>query len=261
MNRVHMQPLLTACFAALVLTACGGQSADSGTSAKSADATSIDQAAQSEASSATSDLDAFGGEDICSILDQNALTTLFSPKAEVETRSRVNKRGASCTWSWPRPDAEERRQALVKAMMARMKSGAKTRPDDKTAYSLNYTVRVELQDTHATARNFVPRKLSEGELQAQIARMKKRTQERLTDRQKLAMAQTGMGGMAGRLLRKANQREVINAVGDAAYWVPVGNGTLHVLNGDKVVLISSSLADDKQGRIDAARKIYASIAR
>ncbi len=261
MNRARMNAVPAALFLALVLTACGSQSADSAAPGKAVDAAPDARPAAVDAPATSGDGKNAARLDPCAMLDSNTLATMFSAKGDIETRSSASKRGASCTWSWPRPDAEERRQNMVKAMMARMKSGAKTGPDDSSAYALNYTVRVELQDTHASADNFVPRKLSESELQAQIDRLNKRTQERLTERQKQAMAQTGMGGMAERLLRKANQREVIEGIGDAAYWVPVGNGSLHVLNGDEVIVVSSSLADDKQGSINMARKIYATLAR
>lgn len=247
-----LRTLFLTALTALVLTACGGQSSDSGQSAKANDAADTQSAA-------SSDLDKFAGKNICGILDKKALASLFSPQTDVETKSRVSRRGASCTWTWDRPDAEERKQAMIKAMMERMKPGSKGKKPKMSAYSLDYSVRVELQQTSSTAKNFVPRKLSESELQEQIAEINKRTQERLTDKQKQVAKKSGIGGMAGRLLRKANEREVVAGVGDAAYWVPVSNGSLRVLHGNKAIVISSSIADDQKASLDVAKKIYAAI--
>ncbi len=250
MISMTLRALLIGLSTATLLAGCGGQSADTSAATNSA----------SPSTSATSSsLGAFAGQEICGILSTDILADLFSPQAAVETNSRVGKGSASCTWSWARPDAEERRQAMVQAMMKSVQSGSRESRPSMSAFALNYEIRVALQDTKATSKNFVPRKLSESELQAQIAEADKRTQERLTDKQKQLVEKSGIGAMTDRLLRKANQREVVDGAGEAAYWTPVGNGSLHVLTGNKAVIISPAIADDKEGNLDIAKKIYAAI--
>ena len=67
--------------------------------------------------------------------------------------------------------------------------------------------------------------------------------------------------MAGNLMRRANERVVIDGVGEAAYWLPMMGGTLNVLEGGYQLSISPIIADDEAGNIEAARKIAAGILR
>ena len=127
---------------------------------------------------------------------------------------------------------------------------------NSAAYSLKYRINVSVRNTQASPNSFVPAKLTEDQLQARINAADKMVQKRLTDKQKMAVHKTGMENLAGKMLRAANEREVVNGIGDAAYWSPLGNGSLHVLAGRTALTISPSIADDQAGNLEVAKKVF-----
>ena len=156
--------------------------------------------------------------------------------------------------SWPRPDAQERKQAMVQQMMQNVqrKTGEKIKLNAR-AMTSNFTVSVDLKESKATAANFVPRKLSEEELQKKIAQANEETNKRLTDEQKKSLGEHGMGDMVGGLIRKSNERVEVDGVGEAPYWLQTMGGSLSVLAGGYQPTISPMLADDEAGNVEAAR--------
>ena len=118
-----------------------------------------------------------------------------------------------------------------------------------------YSVSVGLKQTEATADRFVPPKLSEAELEERIRLATEAANKRLTDEQRKLVGDSA-GDMASSMIRKTNDRVVIEGIGDAAYWLPIMGGTLNVLEGDVQITITPMLAEDMDGDIEAAKRVY-----
>ncbi|MGA8278237.1 MAG: hypothetical protein WB784_08590 [Rhodanobacteraceae bacterium] len=247
-----------ACLVTLFLTACSGASPDSDSAASvGGSPTALPQRAGAN----TGQLASFAGEDICKILLPADIQRLFAPQAEVKTTPRISKRRAACSYVWPRPDAEERRKAMMAEMVRQMHPGGDATKLASRAFSTNYSISVSLRETRAGPGNFVPKKLSDTEIEARVQRVRKRAEKKLTDTQKQVVGAHGVERMAGDMLRAANERKVVEGVGDAAYWSSVGSGSLRVLVGHQELVIGVNVADDEAGNLQAAKNIYHAVMR
>lgn len=246
--------LLAVACASMLLAACGGSS---GPGPGSATAPSVD----TEAARSGSGLAAFAGENICEVLPVAALQSAFNAPAEVKVEPHASRHQSSCTWSWPRPDAEERQQAAVQAMLrnATRKPGEGVGLDLR-ALATDFSVSIAIAETRATAASFVPPKLSEDELEERIRQAADAANKRLSEEQRRVLGEGGAEDLAGGMLRKANERVEIAGVGDAAYWLPVMGGSLNVLSGNLQITITPMLADDEAGNIEAAKQVFAAMA-
>ncbi|MGA9423091.1 MAG: hypothetical protein WBW61_12060 [Rhodanobacteraceae bacterium] len=186
---------------------------------------------------------------------------MFTPQAEVKTTPRVSKWRAACSYLWPRPDAEERRKAMMAEMMKQMHPGGDATKLTSRAFSTNYSISVSLRKTGAEPGNFVPKQLSDAEMETRIQKVRKQTEKKLSVAQKQIVGEHGVERMAGSMLRAANRRKVVDGIGDAAYWSSVGSGSLRVLVGHEELVIGVDVADDEAGNLAAAKKIYDAITR
>ncbi|MCB1560393.1 MAG: hypothetical protein KDI75_04790 [Xanthomonadales bacterium] len=258
--------LFLACSGAILLAACGGSGNGDGTSSAP-----TAPASQQEASTAstpakqradTGNLASFMGDNICDVLPVTALQQAFDAPADLKVQPSSFRKNFSCNYSWPRPDAEERQQAMMDEMMknARRKAGEKVKLDLRKM-STDFSVSIMLQKSRATAANFIPPKLTEKQLQERIKVAAEAANKRLTDEQRKAIGKDGAEGIAGGMIRKTNERVEIEGLGDAAYWIPLMGGSLNVLDGTVHVSITPIMADDEQANIEAAKKIFTLLKR
>ena len=255
---------LVLCSASLLLVAACSESKapnDKASAERTNTEASGETPKQSNATSRSA-LSAYVGEKICDILPTSELKAQFGAPDSLTTESKISRNSSKCNYSWPHPDAEKRKQAMLEQMMQNVqrKAGEKIKLNLR-AMASDLSVDVDLKETKSTAANFVPRKLSEEELQKKIAQANEEANKRLTDEQKKALGGDGVGGMIGGLMRKSNERVEINGVGEAAYWLPMMGGSLSVLAAGYELTISPMLADDEAGNIEAARKVAAAILR
>lgn len=244
-----MKHLLCFTFLTLLLSACGGEPNEQ---------TSNDKAS-SKASSAgkSSSLSAYLSEQsICDVMAPAELQKIFATDQSIETRASSFRENFSCAYSWDRLDRAEREQAMLSNIMASVKGdGAKLSMRER---ALSHEVTIGLTKSRATAENFVPRKLTQEELDAQVKRAQERAAERLTDEQK-AIAGDAANDMMARLLEKNNQNEAVSGVGDAAFWSNAFTGSLEVLDGDVKISITPLVADSKAEDLENAKQIAALI--
>ncbi|MFK7732932.1 MAG: hypothetical protein AB8B48_15025 [Pseudomonadales bacterium] len=229
------------------LTACGGESSDSSQVAGS-DAIKIVQGGDSALAKFTSD------EAICDALGTDKITSAFGAETEIKAQASSYRERFTCNYSWDRPDAEERQQKMISSMMAKAqgKGGATLSMREKTpSNQISLTIAVSKR----AAENFVPRKLTEEQLQAQIDAAQKRTQERLSDEQK-AVAGDMASSFTESLLKKNNQNEEVKGVGDAAFWSKVGFGALNVHSNGMEINIAPMIADTEEADIENAKRIF-----
>ena len=259
--------LALACSTTLLLGACGGNDTagnDAGKSATPAEAPAVatEPAAPVAPAASGGDLASFIGDNICDALPVSALQEAFGAPADVQVQPSHTGRTDSCNYSWPRPDAEERKQAMLQEMMKNA-----TRPPgeriklDLHKLSTDYNVSVMLRETKATASSFVPPKLTEEQLQERIKAATEAANKRLTDKQRELVGKDGTESIAGGMIRKTNERTEIDGVGSATYWIPIMGGSLNVLDGNVHVSITPMLADDEQGNIEAAKKVFTLLKR
>ena len=264
-QRHHSICRLVFCIAPLLLVgACSESTAPDNEAASGTrqDNEQVSTESSKKAAASDSALSAYVGEGICDILPATAIESIFGTAAELTTESKNSRSSSKCEYSWPRPDAEERKQAMVQQMMQNMqrKEGEKIKLDVRKM-STDFSIGVDLKETRSSAATFVPVKLSEEELQKKIAQASEAANKRLTDEQKKVLGKDGAEGMVGGMMRKANERVVVEGVGDAAYWLPMMGGSLSVLAGGYQLTITPMVADDDAGNIEAARKIVAAILR
>ena len=227
----------------LVLSACGGESNDSAQGGNSANS----------AKSADSALNAYLASDkVCDILSAARLQSISGGASEINKRDASYRENFACTYSWPRPDAAEREKNMVQATIASMTgNGPKMTLRDRMT---DFEVTIAIQKSERSANSFVPRKLTEAQMEEQLAAAKKRTEETLTDQQK-KLAGDAANSMVERLLRKNNENEVVAGIGDAAFWSSLGMGSLQVLDGNVQLTISPIMADTKQADMEKAKQV------
>ena len=256
-------PLLLAIACSDPATPNSAESATTATNPATSDEKPSDSTATAPVKSASaSGFGSYIGDNICDILPVSVLQQEFAAPADLTGKPFNSRRQSSCSFSWPRPDAEERKQAMMKQMMQNMQKKQGEQPKlDIRSLSPDYTVSISLMETKATAATFVPVKLDEAELQKRIDQATDAANKRLTDAQKKAVGKDGVGNMAASMIRKTNERVVIDGVGDAAYWLPIMGGSLSVLAGGYQITVTPNLADDDQENIEAARKVAAAVLR
>ncbi len=250
MTRNFFNALLP-CAIALLLVACGNSGAPDSTTGTSTSPAS---------SAAAAKLAKFQGENICDLVAPAVIEELFSPQAPVEKEAKTNNRRVSCEYSWERPDAEERREAMMDAMMKSMQAGSGVKFNARQ-FLTDFSFSVDIKEAKATPATFVPRTLTEQEIQDMAEKAARRAEEKLTDTQKQVLGEGGTKSMTESMLRSANKRTRIEGVGDAAYWAPIAGGSLNILVGNRELSISPQIADDESGNIEAAKKIFAAITR
>lgn len=225
-----------------LLSACGGEST-----------APQNQNEPKPVSSSHSKLGRFLSEpQICEILSMDALATFATSQPEINQEASAYRDTYTCTYSWPRPDAEERQKKMFEATMASMR-GEGEMPSMRERMT-DYQITISAKKSQRQASTFVPPVLSEAQMQAQIAAAKERTAKQLTEEQK-ALAGDAADDMVERLIRKNNENQPVAGVGDAAYWSNLSVGSLQVLAGDIEISISPMLADTKQADIENAKRI------
>lgn len=224
------------------LGACGGESENVATTS-----------AENASSTASSKLGAYLAEDkVCDLLSTGQLQSLFNATVEVEKNGINFRNRFSCTYTWARPDAAERKQHLASSMVASMTGdGPKLTMRDMTVDS---QVTISLRKSQRTADSFVPREQTEAEINQQIAAAKKRTDEQLTAAQK-EVAGDAANSMVENILRKNNENEEVSGIGDAAYWSKLGSGSLEFLDSDVQATVSPVIGDSKEEDFENAKRI------
>lgn len=244
-----MKHLLGLALLSLLLTACGGEPKEQSPNDKAS--------SKANTASKASSLSAYLSEQsICDLVSPAQLQKLFATDQSIETRASSFRDNFSCAYSWDRLDRAEREQAMLSNIMASVKGdGTKLSMRER---ALSHEVTIGLTKSRATAESFVPRKLTQEELDAQVKRAQERAAERLTDEQK-AIAGDAANDMMARLLEKNNQNETISGVGDAAFWSNAFSGSLEVLDGDVKISITPLIADSKAEDLENAKQVAALI--
>ncbi|GHA00575.1 hypothetical protein GCM10008090_06820 [Arenicella chitinivorans] len=193
---------------------------------------------------------------ICQILEAEKIAAYTAGQGEPEKAASSYRETYTCTYTWPRPDAEERQQKVLEATMASMRGeGERLSMRERMT---DYQITISARQSKRNANTFVPQVLTEAQIQAQIETAKKRAAERLTDEQK-AVAGSAADDMVERLIRKNNENQRVKGIGDAAYWSNLSSGSLQVLAGDIELSISPMLADSKQADMENAKQIAVTI--
>jgi hypothetical protein len=230
-----------------LLCACGGESTPP------AGATNENAATASK----NSKLSGLLSEDqICQILSSDTISALAEGATQIKQAPSSYRDTFTCTYTWPRPDAEERQEAFLAATMASMRGEGK--PPSIRERMTDYQITVTAKMSKRSANTFVPPVLSEEQIQAQIDAAKKRAAEKLTDEQK-AVAGDAANDMVERLLRKNNENQAVDGIGDAAYWSNLATGSLQVLDGNVELSVSPLLSDTKEADLENAKKIATAI--
>ena len=195
----------------------------------------------------TSNFDKYLSEDkICSLFALEDVKTMFNAVSGIKTTPSSFMKTNSCDYSWDRADMEEREQNFLNARSDK----AITMRQKVMSHSFN----VALSETKQSKESFVPRKLSDEQLQAQIESAKKAAADRLTDEQKEIAGDAATSMIEG-MLRKNNQNQKVDGVGDAAFWSNVGHGSLNVLSGNVKLVISVMISDTVEEDIENAKII------
>lgn len=236
----------------LCVVACGGTAQDDAASSASPDRHSSNEVAVESRSDLPS------AEAICALLSDAFLNDLVGTQQTIEREAGRFGDAVHCNFSWPRPDAEARQAAAMEQMMEAMRSGD-TSKMSVASLSTDYNISVSATATAAHADQFIPPQLTEQQLQQRIDQASAAAEKRLTDEQKAVLGEGGAGEMAGKMIRAANKRVVVEGVGDAAYWQFVAGGVLQVLHDGLQWSISNDLADDSEGQIDIATKVARTI--
>ncbi len=227
----------------LTLAACGEQPADQA----SVDSNKVSQQASSK-------LNAFiSKEKICDVLPVAKIKSMFKIEGAVKASVSEYSRDPSCTYTWEPKDRETKEAAMMNDMMAIAQG--KMQPKSLRERAIDHEITITLKESNRTAANFVPPKLTQEQLDAQIKSAQKMAEDRLTDEQK-KVAGGAANDMMANLLKKNNQNEEVVSVGDAAYWSQVGAGGLHVLDGDVQVYIAPLITSSEEVDKDYAKQIF-----
>ncbi len=244
---------------ALFLSACGGESteADSQSNTSQASTKTASTPQMSTPMTKPSGLLSMMTEaDVCDVLDIADIKSMFDVTGEISTSAVTFGGTFSCDYSWDRADKEARENNYINHAMLVAQGKAERLPMRQKV--TQHQINVSLSEFKGQKVNFVPAQLSEEQLQAQIERAKKAAEDRLTDEQK-ALAGDAANSMVENMLKKNNQNQAVDGVGDAAYWSKVGMGGLNVLDGTVKVYISPMIADTEAEDIENAKKIAASL--
>lgn len=193
-------------------------------------------------------------EKVCDLLSAEAIQKAFNTTAEIKIEQSRRSYGGrfTCHYSWPRADAKEREQQMLTQMMEQMKKGAKKIPMRQKALDHNFSL--SLSEYKAGADVFVPRKMTEEQVNQRIKSAKESAAKRLTEKQK-AIAGSAADDMIVSMIKKSNQNDKIEGVGDAAFWENIGQGALNVLEGTTKITVAPMIGDNKAEDIANAKKI------
>jgi len=236
-----MNKLLTIATLTLItvlLTSCG-----SDTENHSGKADQVNLNKQTAVLLKDSKLTKFMQEDsVCNALSIETIKKIFNVNAEIKIQPSTSRysTGVTCNYSWDRPDAEERKQKLLMSITEQMQKNARKIPMREKVLESNISIKIE--EFKGNPNHFMPAKLTEEQLQKQIADAQKRANDRLTDSQK-KLAGDAANSMMEKMLRQNNNNEQVAGVGDKAYWSSVGGGGLNVLSGNAKLFISLMVAD------------------
>lgn len=230
------------------LAACGGEQAN-----ESGAASSLATDSSSSTASANSKLTQYLNDTtICGVLSTDKIKSEFGVAADIESRPSSYGDRFTCSYSWDRPDAKEREQKMIGSIMAAAQGGAKLSMREKTPSG---EIAITLGTSAREAAHFVPRKLSDEQLQAQIDAAQKATDEKLTAEQK-ATAGDMAKSFTEKLLKKNNQNEEIKGLGDAAFWSKVGFGSLNVHYQGVEIYIAPMIADTEEEDVENAKRVF-----
>lgn len=251
-----MQRILMAMVCVVTLAACGDKQTEETTNTTNSGSKS-DKVSRSDAAVKPSKLREFMAEgNVCGMLAIQEIQILFNTEQPIESRPSSFRDNYSCTYSWEPVDKEERQKRFMQTMMAAAKGEAKKLSLRERA--LEHQITVSLKASQSGPDRFVPRKLSDTEIEAQIKSAKERAAKRLTEEQK-EVAGDAANKMVESMLRKANQNTTIDGVGDAAYWSNFGPGSLEVLDGDIHITVSPMVAATKEADIENAKLVVAEL--
>lgn len=241
----------------LFLAACSGQ--ESSGSESTADSNIAEKPSEPQEIIASSDtkLSAYMTENsVCDVLNVEDLKQLFGAGGEIEASASAFRSNFTCNYTWERPDAAEREKIMMENIMAVAKGEAEKIPMRQKM--MNYQLTVTLSESNRTPENFMPPKLTEEQLQARIKQAKELAAKRLTDEQK-ALAGESANNMIEGMMKQNNQNQMIEGIGEAAYWTEVGSGGLYVLTGQTKVFIGPMIADTESDDLVNAKEIAALI--
>ena len=193
---------------------------------------------------------------ICQILDTEAVSAFTTGQTQIKQEASAYRDTYSCTYSWPRPDAEERQKKMLEATVASMRGESKSL--SMRERMTDYQITISVRRSQRKANSFVPPVLTEAQMQAQIDAAKQRTAKQLTESQK-ALAGDAADDMVERLIRQNNENQRVDGIGDAAYWSNLSVGSMQILDRNVELSISPMLADSKQADMDNAKQIAVAI--
>ncbi|TDR16855.1 hypothetical protein [Marinicella litoralis] len=234
----------------VALTACGADEATTNTST-----TNLNDHENSVADEAPrSALKEYLSEGtVCDVLDQESLRNTFGIQTEIKARVSSFSNKYTCSFSWERADADERMNAMISGTV--MTADGKMKKIPMRQRVTDSELSITLSQSDRSAENYLPRKKTEQELQTQIDAAKKAANDRLTDEQKAAAGDVA-NDMVEKLLKKNNENQIIEGVGQAAYWSRVGFGGLNVFTNGVEVYIAPMIADTQEEDIENAKLAF-----
>jgi len=233
---------LTTCF--LILTACGDDGSSDANPANVSEKSNVPN----------SKLSAFMTEEkVCDVLPVAKLKAMFKIEVDIQTQASGFAGSYTCNYRWEAKDKAAREAAMMNNIMTNAQGKGKKISLRERA--VDHEVSITLNQSKKSAANFVPPILTQQQLDQQIENAKKAAAERLTDEQKEVAGDAAADMVAG-LLKKNNQNEEVDGVGDAAYWSHVGIGGLYVLDRDVSVFISPMISSSAEVDKDYATQIF-----
>ncbi|WP_154222016.1 hypothetical protein [Marinicella rhabdoformis] len=193
-------------------------------------------------------------EKICAVIDVEDLKSTFNITTEIKSEQYSYGSNFTCKFMWDRADSEAREKLMLDNMMVSAQNGGKGKLSMRQKVPSS-ELSISLSEARRKASNYVPRKLSPEQLQAQIDAAKAAAEKRLTADQK-AVAGDMANDMVEKMMKKNNENQVVDGVGDAAYWSKVGFGGLNVLSGDVNVSIAPMIGDTEEADIENAKLVF-----
>ncbi|WP_291727813.1 hypothetical protein [Bernardetia sp.] len=231
--------LLIACVSLFVF-ACGGKKAET-TSTTDTENSSAEEQAQTMVEKTLKEAGAYEfltTDKPCEVLTMAMVKEVFSPTVEVQQSDVYG-----CNYEWDRPNAAEIQEQMRKASLKDMMKF-------KPTFTVNFTIS---KANGVTPERFMPKKISKAQ-QEEIA---KKANEKLTDEQKEAVGEDLAEDFTKSLIDKVNNAEFtpVEGVGDAAYWNPIGGGSLMVLAGDKILTLGVFVDEDLDKNIAKSKEL------
>lgn len=228
----------------LFVFACGGKQTEA-TSATDTENNSAKEQAEAMVEKKLKDAGAyeFLTEDKpCEVLTMEMVKAVFNPTAEV-SKSDVY----GCNYEWDRPNRAEIDEQMRKAPLKEM---MKFKP--------TFTVDLIISKANgATPERFMPKKISKAQQEEIAEKANEKANEQLTDEQKEVVGEDMAKDFTKSLIDKINNAEYVKVegVGDAAYWNPIGGGSLMVLAGGKILTLGVFVDEDLDKNIEKAKEL------